>query len=91
MNPEYFLYRMAWWEVNRYIAGINRRKRTAWETTREIEWMLASIHWDRKKSAPPKSAKELMQFSWEKDEVQVPQVTEDDIREMQERMENYQF
>ena len=29
---------MQWWEVNRYLAGIHRRHRTAWENTRALQW-----------------------------------------------------
>ena len=82
---------MAWWEVNRYINGIQRRKRTQWETTREIVWMLASINWDRKKSAPPKSPKDMMPFPWEKEEVPVHQITQEEWDEAQEMMRNWKF
>ena len=82
MAPEYFLHRMQWWEVNRYLAGLHRRKRTQWETTRHLEWILVRMFSDSKKSTPPSDPQALYTFGWEEEEkAQPPEMSEEEYAE----------
>ena len=81
MAPEYFLHRMQWWEVNRYLTGLHRRKRTQWETTRHLEWILVRMFSDSKKSTPPSDPQDFYKFGWEEDNPDTPPMTEEEFAE----------
>lgn len=91
MSPDYFLHQMRWWEVNRYLAGMRRRYRPTWESTRALQWWLTCMFSDRKKSSPPAHPDDLYQFTWEKRQPVGPQITPEEAREMQEMMNNYKW
>ena len=75
---------MEWWEVNRYLAGIRRRQRAQWETTR---WKIASIaNLFRGKDTPAITVDKLITFPWEKDEPNPDTPSEDDIAFLQAEM-----
>ena len=80
---------MQWWEVNRYIAGIQRRYRSRWESTRAIQWMLSCIYHDDKKGPRPSAPQDLYKFSWENDVQEVQEISEEEMKEIQDMMANY--
>ena len=85
IDPEYFLNRMEWWEVNRYLAGIRRRQRAQWETTR---WQIASIaNLFRGKDSPTVKPSDLVTFPWEKDQPNPDAPTDEDVAELQAEMD----
>lgn len=75
-SPEYFLNKMQWWEVQRYINGIRRRERTAWATTRQHAfWILRSL------GAKIDTASDLLPLPWEKNkESEKSEPNEEDIQ-----------
>ena len=89
--PDYFLYKMQWWEVNRYLAGIHRRHRTAWENTRALQWFLACMFNDSKKHPAPKSPQDLYKFGWEEEQTTAPDITEQDAKDLQEMMRDFKW
>ena len=80
---------MQWWEVNRYLAGMRRRYRPEWETTRRLEWTLACMFWDKKNGAPPHDPQAFYKFPWEKAEDDAPAITDEEKAEAQEMMRNF--
>lgn len=90
MQPDYFLYRMQWWEVNRYIAGIHRRHRNAWMNTRHLEWFLACM-FSGKEGKTPKTAEEMYKFAWEEQQPTTPQITEEEALHLQEEIKNFKW
>lgn len=91
IDPTYFLYRMQWWEVNRYLDGLHRRHRTAWENTRALQWFLARMFGDSKKNNIPADPQSFYKFAWEEEQSSAAEITDDDARELQEMMQNYKF
>ena len=89
--PDYFLYRMQWWEVNRYIAGLHRRHRTAWENTRALQWFLARMFGDSKKNNIPNSPQDFYKFAWEEEQTTAPDITEQDAKDLKEMMDNFKW
>lgn len=79
---------MKWWEVNRYLAGMRRRYRPEWETTRRLEWTLACMFWDKKNGAPPHDPKAFYKFPWENED-EAPAITDEEKAEAQEMMRNF--
>ena len=82
---------MQWWEVNRYLAGIHRRHRTAWENTRALQWFLACMFNDSKKHAAPQSPQDLYKFGWEEDQPDTaePEDWEQNKKDLQEMMDAF--
>lgn len=66
--PDYFLHRMQWWEVNRYLDGLHRRYHTPWENTRALQWWLVRMFGDSKKGIMPNNPEDLYKFIWEENE-----------------------
>ena len=92
IDPTYFLYRMQWWEVNRYLDGLHRRHRTAWENTRALQWFLACMFNDSKKHAAPKSPQDLYKFGWEEEQTtSAAEISEQDAQDLQEMMDNFKW
>ena len=86
IDPQYFLHRMEWWEVNRYLAGIRRRYHGQWETTRALQWWLARMFGDSKKGIQPRNPSDLYKFPWEKDAPQ-EEITDEEIAALQAELE----
>ena len=82
---------MQWWEVNRYIAGLHRRHRTAWENTRALQWFLARMFGDSKKSTIPSSPQDFYKFAWEEERHEPATISEEEAREMQELIDNFHW
>ena len=82
---------MQWWEVNRYLAGIHRRHRTAWENTRALQWFLARMFGDSKKNNIPSSPQDFYKFAWEEDQTSLPTITDEEAAELQEMMDNFNW
>ena len=65
VSPAYFLREMAWWEVQRYIAGLRRRARSGWEQTRWLGWLVSAMLGNKRHESPD----DLMPFPWEREPV----------------------
>ena len=88
VEPEYFLYKMRWWEVNRYLNGLQSRQHPYWEMTRVIQWYLSCIYWDPKSPSPkPKHPQDLFKFPWEKEQAEAQAMTEQDAKDIQEELD----
>ncbi|MBQ2608461.1 MAG: hypothetical protein II588_04505 [Paludibacteraceae bacterium] len=77
--------------MNRYLAGIHRRHRTAWENTRALQWFLARMFGDSKKNNIPSSPQDFYKFAWEEDQTSLPTITEQDPQDLQDLMANYKW
>lgn len=78
---------MQWWEVNRFMLGLQRRQRNQWETTRHLEWLLTNMFGDHKKGVIPRTPTDFFKFPWE-EELQNggPQISEEEAKEMQDML-----
>lgn len=85
------MYRMQWWEVNRYLTGLHRRYHPTYEAARMLQWFLACMFNDSKKHAAPQSPQDFYKFAWEEDQTSLPDITEQDAKELQEMMDNFQW
>ena len=79
---------MEWWEVNRYIAGVHRRHRTAWLNTRALQWWLVRMFGDSKKGIMPNNPEDLYKFIWEDNEHH-DDISDDDYEYEQELIRQY--
>ena len=92
LDPEYFLHKMQWWEVNRYLAGLRRRAHTPWENTRALQWWLACMFHNKKEGAPPAMPHDMYKFTWEEDDQPVEaQMTEEEAERLQKEMDRFQW
>jgi hypothetical protein len=86
---------MEWWEVNRYNVGLQRRYRAQWETTRALQWWLANMFRDPKKSSSLAKPEDMYKFGWEEEEekerTSEPKLTEEDAKDMQELIESWKW
>lgn len=82
---------MQWWEVNRYLTGLHRRYHPTYEAARMLQWFLACMFNDSKKHAAPQSPQDFYKFAWEEDQTSLPDITEQDAKELQEMMDNFQW
>ena len=82
---------MQWWEVNRYLTGLHRRYHPTYEAARMLQWFLACMFNDSKKHAAPQSPQDFYKFAWEEDQTSIPDITEQDAKELQEMMDNFQW
>ena len=81
IHPDYFLYRMQWWEVQRFINGMRRRIRPQWESVRWLGWIVAKMMGEKRTESP----EDFMTFNWEKETD--PQQEENDLRLIEELQE----
>ena len=84
INPDYFLYRMQWWEVQRFINGLRRRIRPQWESVRWLGWIVGKMMGEKKTESP----EDFMTFNWEEevvDEAEVNRKTLKLIDELREK------
>ena len=84
INPDYFLYRMQWWEVQRFINGLRRRIRPQWESVRWLGWIVGKMMGEKKTESP----EDFMTFNWEEavvDEAEVNRKTRKLIDELREK------
>ena len=84
---------MEWWEVNRYLAGMHRRYRTPWETTRALQWWLASMFHDPKKGSGPAKPEDMYKFGWEEDaqDQSEAQLTPEEAEKLQQEMSSHRW
>ena len=91
VSPEYFLYKMQWWEVNRYLPGMHRRYRSTFRAARMLQWWLACM-FHAKDKTPPNHPKDLYQFEWEEEEHQdAPVMSEEEAQKLQEEMDRFMW
>ncbi|MGN0208592.1 MAG: hypothetical protein ACI397_03995 [Paludibacteraceae bacterium] len=74
ISPDYFLRRMQWWEVQRYLAGLRRRQRPLWENTRWLGHMIAKMLCGRN---IPSDLQEFYEFPWETEPIDPDQLARD--------------
>lgn len=91
INPEYFLHKMQWWEINRFLSGLRRRYHAQFEATRILQWQLACMFHDKKQGPPPQSPTDMYKFGWEEKEEQPPQMTDEEVAEMQDLISGFSW
>ena len=79
---------MQWWEVNRFLAGLRRRYRPQYESTRRMEWTLACMFWDKRHGMPPQTPQDYYSFTWEKKQ-QETTISEKEVEDALQLMNNY--
>ena len=90
INPDYFLYRMQWWEVQRFINGLRRRIRPQWESVRWLGWIVGKMMGEKKTESP----EDFMTFNWEEEVVDEAEVNRktlkliDELREKNKAAQN---
>lgn len=80
INPDYFLDRMKWYEVEACIKGLENKNKASWEQCRFISYMIAQVN-STKKLNPT----DILSFNWDKEEENKnTMITNEDI----ERLKN---
>lgn len=80
INPDYFLDRMKWYEVEACIKGLENKNKASWEQCRFISYMIAQVN-STKKLKPTN----ILSFNWDKEEENKnTMITNEDI----ERLKN---
>lgn len=80
-----FLKELRWWEVRSIIRGYNRRQREMWSATRWQTYRLMEVSMADLKKAGIEKPGDLLVFPWE--ETERSEVSESDIKELQELMD----
>lgn len=79
IEPDYFLDRMKWYEVEACIKGLENKNKASWEQCRFISYMIAQVN-STKKLKPT----DILSFNWDKEEDDNTMITNEDI----ERLKN---
>ena len=93
LAPEYFLYKMQWWEINQYLAGMHRRYHATYRAARMLQWWMVCM-WHGKDTVPPSSSEKMYKFAWEEEEEELanaPIMTEEEAQNLQKEMEGFQW
>jgi len=91
VDPDYFLRRMQWWEVQLYLDGLNMRDRATWESTRFMTHSIACMFC----KDVERDQRAWMPLPWEQsdEDTDQPEITEDYVEQMRDliRRENEQL
>ena len=82
-----FLKELRWWEVRSIIRGYNRRQREMWSATRWQTYCLMETSMADLKKAGIEKPGDLLVFPWEETDRERGEVSESDIKELQELMD----
>ena len=63
IDPDYFLDRMKWYEVEACIKGLETKNKTSWEQCRFLSYIIAQVN-STKKLKPT----DILSFTWDKEE-----------------------
>lgn len=63
IDPDYFLDRMKWYEVEACIKGLENKNKTSWEQCRFLSYIIAQVN-STKKLKPT----DILSFTWDKEE-----------------------
>ena len=81
-----FLYELQWWEMRLIIDGNARKHRDMWSATRWQTYHLMLTGMADIKKAGIHRATDLIKFPWDDDFEDVPDITEDEIEQLQREM-----
>ena len=80
IDPDYFLDRMKWYEVEACIKGLENKNKASWEQCRFLSYIIAQVN-STKKLKPT----DILSFTWDKeDDNKNTMITNEDI----ERLKN---
>lgn len=84
------LYELNAWQIHEIIQGYYRRNRDMWSSTRwsTYQVMAAQVGSDGLRKAHINSPKDLMPFPWEDEDNDIDMLTEEDVEELKELMNN---
>ena len=63
IDPDYFLDRMKWYEVEACIKGLENKNKASWEQCRFLSYIIAQVN-STKKLKPT----DILSFTWDKEE-----------------------
>lgn len=84
MSPEYFHRHMTFREADDYLAGLQRRYRQGWEMARMQADTVA-------RCAGNEEGLEKMVFPWEKERGHAPEVSDEEIRQMEAEARQFEL
>jgi len=81
INPDYFLDRMEWYEVDSCLKGLSNKNKTGWEQTRFLGFITAQTQ-STKKLKPT----DILSFEWDQlSENKETTITNNDIERLKEK------
>lgn len=81
INPDYFLDRMEWYEVDSCLEGLRNKNKTGWEQTRFLGFITAQTQ-----STKQLKPTDILSFDWDKETVSdKPAITNEDIERLKEK------
>ena len=84
-NRHEFLYELTFWEIRAIVNGYRRRNKSILESSRLFTFYIMNAL-----GAKIKDPEELLSFTWERENDNLPKLTQEDIDEMQSLMTNNQ-
>ena len=78
IQPDYFLDKMQWYEVDSCLNGLENKNKISWEQTRFISYIMAQCN-STKKLKPS----DILSFKW--DDEQDTSITDEDIRRLKDK------
>lgn len=79
IDPDYFLDKMQWYEVEACLNGLENKDKTSWEQTRFLSYMIAQVN-SSKKLKPT----DILSFKW--DEIKVDtSISNEDVQRLKDK------
>jgi hypothetical protein len=86
---------MQWWEINRFMSGLQRRYHAQYDAIRHLQWYITCAFHNEKSAQPaPQHPQDLYKFTWEKEidhAAEAPTLTEKDAKELQELITGFKW
>ena len=85
IQPDYFLDKMQWYEVDSCLNGLEGKNKNGWEQTRFLSYITAQVN-SSKKLKPT----DIMQFTWdEESSTNDTSISNEDIKRLREKAKQY--
>ena len=84
IQPDYFLDKMQWYEVDSCLNGLEGKNKNGWEQTRFLSYITAQVN-SSKKLKPT----DIMQFTWDSDTTGETSISNEDIKRLKEKAKQY--
>lgn len=85
IDPDYFLDRMKWYEVEACIKGLENKNKASWEQCRFLSYIIAQVN-STKKLKPT----DILSFNWDKvEEDKNTAISDEDIERLKNKAKQY--
>ena len=80
IQPDYFLDRMQWYEVDACLSGLENKNKAGWEQTRFLSYVTAQVNSTKKLKLT-----DILSFTWDKPEEKETSITNEDIQRLKDK------